>query len=379
MTQMAMSHTGPADAKGHFEVQLMPGAYELCVLPPPSGVKGPAPEPDGPPLKWTQTWYPGVAQAQAASKIVVLPGATVDVELKLLAVPTHAVRGHVLHPDGTPAVNAKLTLGERLPFNSVESGNDGAFELPAVAEGDWPIMAEASAGAVRLRANDWIEVGRHDVDNVKLRLAAPITMRGKVVVEAPKDTPPLRQQPLILNLSFGHHRPDRDLGPVGGLVPMITNGAGDFTTELYPGTYHLGPRLQPPPEPYYLDAILVGGVDIATQDVEIGSDTTMTVVYKTDGGSVAGKAENCASGGVLLVPGDPLRRRAGLSRSGPCDANDHYEVRAVPAGDYYALAFAGNGTVPPFDDALLNQAAKVTVKSGEASSLDLRAVTHPVY
>jgi hypothetical protein len=31
------------------------------------------------------------------------------------------------------------------------------------------------------------------------------------------------------------------------------------------------------------------------------------------------------------------------------------------------------------DEALLNQAVKVTVRAGEASSADLRAITHPVY
>ena len=38
------------------------------------------------------------------------------------------------------------------------------------------------------------------------------------------------------------------------------------------------------------------------QEVEVASDVAITVVYKSDGGSVSGTAENCASGGVLLVP-----------------------------------------------------------------------------
>jgi hypothetical protein len=115
------------------------------------------------------------------------------------------------------------------------------------------------------------------------------------------------------------------------------------------------------------------------QDVEISYDVEMTVMYKSDGGSLHGKAENCASGGVILVPSDPARRREIFSRSGACDSSDKYEVDAVRPGDYYALAFAGNGPVPIVDDVLLKQAVKVTVRAGEASSADLRTITKPIF
>jgi hypothetical protein len=136
--------------------------------------------------------------------------------------------------------------------------------------------------------------------------------------------------------------------------------------------------LQPPPPPYYLDAIRIGDTDLLAQDVELpAAGSAITVVYKTDGGSVTGTAENCASGGVVLFPRDPSLRR--FSRSGPCDSSDRYEVRAVRPGEYYAVAFAGNGPVLAADEALLNQAVKVTVQAGRASSADLRAITRPVF
>jgi len=48
-------------------------------------------------------------------------------------------------------------------------------------------------------------------------------------------------------------------------------------------------------------------------------------------------------------------------------------------GEYYALALAGNGPVPVLDEALLNEAVKVTVRAGEASLADVRTITKPVY
>jgi hypothetical protein len=130
-----------------------------------------------------------------------------------------------------------------------------------------------------------------------------------------------------------------------------------------------------------LDSVRAGGADLAVQEVEISSDVAISVAYKSDGGSVRGIVENCASGGVVLVPVDAALRRAGFSKSAPCDSTGHYEVRAVRPGDYYALALAGNGPVLALNEApsLLDEASKVTVRSGETSSADLRAVTKPVF
>ena len=379
---LEMTFMGNTDAHGKFEVQLMPGAYGLSVVPPPD-LKPPDPEPDGPALAWIRTYYPHVAGPEGASKIVALPGGEIlDVELKLLAVPARAVRGVVLNPDGTPAPKVAIALGEALRSRTVESKPDGTFEFPAVAEGEWRFLAEAQRGALKLRVTEWIEVPRHDLENVKLRLVPPVTLRGKVVMDAPKDaakeTTPQRPGPLILSLRGGRIRSPGDLGLAGAIANP--DAKGDFIVQdAYPGVYRLAPLLQPPPPPYYLDEIDVGGQDLAKQEVEISSDAAITVMYKSDGGSVRGSAENCASGGVLLVPADPVLRRPGFSKSGPCDAAGHYEIRAVRPGDYYALAFAGNGPVLALDQALLNQAVKVTVRAGEASSADLRAITKPVY
>jgi hypothetical protein len=226
---------------------------------------------------------------------------------------------------------------------------------------------------------EWIEVSKHDVENVKLRLVSPLTLRGRVVMEAPKDTPAPPPDPLILSLSGGRNSQEGELG-LGGSVLAEPDANGDFVVpDAYPGLYRLGPLLPQTRSPYYLDSIRAGDADLTMQEVEISSDVAITVVYKADGGSVHGKAENCASGGVVLIPSDPARRRPGFSKSGACDSSGNYHVDAVRPGDYYALAFAGNGPVLAVDDVLLNQAVKVSVRAGEASAADLKTITKPVY
>lgn len=376
---LSMSHAGTADAHGNFEIGVMPGAYILSVRPPPE-FKPPAPEPDGPALAWEHTYYPGVSSPAEASKIVALPGSVVSgVEVKLRTVPVRSLRGVVLNPDGTPAPNAAITVGIETLLPSLTSRADGTFESPSVPEGECRLVAEAQVGGVKLRAVEWIEVKGHDLEDVKLRLLPPLTVRGKVIMEAPKDGPAPGMNPLILSLLGGRGRRDGDFGFVAAML-INPDPKGDFIAAgSYPGEYRVAPILQSPPPPYYLDSIRVGDADLATQDVAIAFDTTITVLYKTDGGQVSGKAENCASGGVVLVPANPALRRHGFSKAGACDAGDRYEVRAVRPGDYYALAFAGNGPALAADEAMLQQAVKLTVRAGESTVADVKAITHPIY
>jgi hypothetical protein len=127
-------------------------------------------------------------------------------------------------------------------------------------------------------------------------------------------------------------------------------------------------------------AVRVGDVDIATAEVELAGNTApIFVVYKTDGGSVSGTAENCNGGIVLLVPQDPALQALGFLRSARCDAGNRYEFTAVRPGVYSALSFAGGGGIPQLDEILLSQASQVSVHANETTAADLRANPRPGY
>jgi hypothetical protein len=272
----------------------------------------------------------------------------------------------------------KVALGGGANPVSLESKTDGIFEFPSVAEGEWRYSAQSQIGSVKLRAVGWIDVAKHDLEEVKIRLSPPLTVRGKVVRLSVKGALAPKAEPLIF--SIGSSRTRNPVLGDGLAVLAEPDAAGVFLLkDAYPGVYRVEAFALHAQPPYYLDSILIGTGDLMTGDVEISSSAEVTVTYKSDGGSVRGKAENCASGGVLLVPGDPARRRPAFFRSGPCDADDGYEIEALRPGDYYALAFAGNGPVLAVDDLLINHGVKVTVRAGEGAIADLRAVTKPIY
>ncbi len=391
VTGPSSSMVSHADKNGKFDLHqfMLAGAYTLSAAPPP-GLPPPDAEP-GHIFNWTRTYYPGVTDPEAAAKITLLPGGVVsDLELKILAVPAHPVRGVLLNPDGSSAPNVEISLGPELDNQlHAKSQSDGAFEFPAVVDGEWNFAAEVEAGAggVKLRASQWFEMAGHQIEGVKLRLAAPFALRGKVLVEAPDGAPAPRVPGVILSPHVG--RSFREVLPDNGILTAAAPGspnarpdaAGDFTfPAVYPGTYRILPS-NPPPG-YYLDSIRLGESEPSTPEVEISSGAAwLTLVYKANGGAVRGAVENCASGGVVLVPQDPAMRRPGFLHSHACNANSHYSLDALRPGNYYVVALSGNTLNPWYrvrvDNTLLDQASSVTIRAGETTSLDLRASPPP--
>jgi 5-hydroxyisourate hydrolase-like protein (transthyretin family) len=379
------SHT---DANGRFELRdnLLPDAYTVSVVPPPD-LKPPDPEPDSDPVSnWTRTYYPGVTTPEAASKITLLPGSEVsDLELKLLAVPAHSVRGVLVNHEGEPVTKVAISLNDDLALASTESRRDGSFEFPAVVDGEWRLSAELTSAGVKQRATQWIEMNGHQLDGVKLQLNPPFTVPGRVLVETAQGA----RSPRMPEVALDPHvsRSHRDNGILIGLASTSPNARPDADGNLklenvYTGAYRI--IAMNPPAGYYLDSVRVGDAEQSTLEVELSSGAVpITLLYKANGGTVRGTAEKCASGGVALVPQDPALRRPGFLYSKPCDSNDRYEIGNVRPGDYYLAAFPGDGPDPWFraklDDTILNQAIRVSVRAGETSPVDLRAITPPRY
>ena len=141
-----------ADAHGNFEVKLPASAFTLWTAAP-ADWKPPDPEPGtSRRLAWTRTWYPGVADSKAARRIVVRPNAEVSgIEIKLLAVSTHAIQGVVLDLYGAPAPGVELLLRrENIPsIARTKSRDGGSFEFPEAVDGDWRITGEVESGGVK--------------------------------------------------------------------------------------------------------------------------------------------------------------------------------------------------------------------------------------
>jgi hypothetical protein len=371
-----------AEGNSYRTGAVLPGTYTLSAAPPP-GFKPPDPEEGSSRvLNWTRTWYPGVPRPELGSKLVVRPGGDdLNIELKLLAVPAQAVSGVLLNPSGNPVSNAVIWAGETNPgppLQIVKSKFDGTFQFPALPDGHWVLTAYVESANVELRAAQWIDITGSPINDVKLRLATPFTVHGKVVMERSEGRRAFKAPTVFLSPRDGQR-----LHKVYTMGPRADpDAAGNFDLAgVYPGAYLVHVQGQAP-TPFYLDSIRVGEVDATVAEVELSSGTMpITLVYKINGGTVRGTVDNCTSGSVALVPQNPALRQPIFLRRAECDPGGHYGFEAVRPGDYYVVAFAGTGPLLLLeaieDVGLLAQASTVTVRAGENSQLDLRATARP--
>jgi hypothetical protein len=375
-----ISRQTKTNEKGEYSVADIdvPGAWLLSAIAP-SSWKPPESR-DGQRLDWAQTFYPGVTDPQLAVRVMVRTGGEIsNLDIKLAAVPVHRIRGVVLDVSGNPAPKATVTLGKGVgsPALIRSTRGDGTFEFETVAEGEWRISTNADQAGPKLWAAQWVQLKAHDLENLELRPAAPFAIQGKIVMEVPEGAPSPQPPSVILAFTAGAAGlADR---PAGAFLDGIPDAKGDFQIRnVYPGTYQILAGL-PPPQ-FYLDSIRIGGHDAIESGVEIlPGAQPLTVAYKLGGGSVRGTVEKCAGGTVRLLPHDKAMRRQGFVLFAPCDSNDRYAIAAVRPGDYYALAIAGDSPIPWYatmldEDGLVDNAGTVTVREGESSSADLRAI-----
>jgi uncharacterized GH25 family protein len=375
-----ISRQTKTNEKGEYSVTDLdvPGAWLLSAIAP---VSWKLPElQDGQRLDWAQTFYPGMTDPQLAVRVMVEPGGEIsNLDIKLAAVPAHRIRGVVLDGSGNPEPNATVTLRKGIgsPGLIRNTRSDGTFEFEAVGEGEWRISTNVDQGGSKLWAAQWVQLKSRDLESLELRPAAPFAVQGKIVMEAPEGV--LAAKPPNVTLVFNAGAAGLADKPAGAFLSGIPDSRGDFQIQnVYSGPYQILPGLAPPQ--YYLDSVRIGGHDALGSAVEILPGTpALTVTYKLGGGSVRGTVEKCAGGTVKLLPHDRAMWRRGFVLFAPCDSNDRYAMTAIRPGEYYALAIAGDSPTPWYaamwdDDGLVHSASTVTVRAGENSSADLRAI-----
>lgn len=365
------------DAKGNFELgSVIPvnTGYSLSVAPP-ADWKAPGPDQGtGQSRAWARTFYPSTVFGDLAVPLVPqIGGDLLGLEVKLLAVPVHAIRGVLLSPGGVPVPKGRLTLWgagpERDPAYGADSTSDGTFEFPAVVDGDWHLVAVIESGGVDLAASEWLSIKGREIDNLKVRLSAPFSLKGRVLLETREGLPSPAPPDLTL---IEQHRAQIVFRAQS--ISVVSPGPdGRFVAEnLYPATYRILPGGSPPP--FYLDSVRLGDV-LVTDEVELSAGSPeLTIVYRNDGGSVRGTVEKCGMGQVWLIPRDyPRVRNSFAACDVAADGSGRFQISGIRPGEYYALAVPGeelwSGNV---DATFIRRATTVTVRASETTQIDLK-------
>jgi hypothetical protein len=244
----------------------------------------------------------------------------------------------VLSKPGTPELVPMISgafLPMQVPASSIawdryETGEDGAFEFPAVLEGDWILkgydFGSRQGGVAKVR------VGRSDLDNMTVRLEKPFPIE---VSPDWSDSQPSEPRPLgasVLPLDGQ----DTAMTGVDAEPPFTQHGQG------LPGRYLFLPGRAT--RGYYVSAAMLDGRDVLGQAVELSSPTAVKLVFKKDGGTLRGTVEKGGGSTVVLMADPTAYARFGLTAR--CDADGNFSIPDVPPGNYTAVAFQDYQALP---------------------------------
>jgi hypothetical protein len=364
------SRSSGTNEKGEYVfTDLVPGAWLLSATAPPSS----SPQTPGTErLGWARTFYPGVVDAQSAEPVVLRGGEQWNPDFKLRAAAVYRVRGRVLDTRGDPVPEVSVAAARSTgPSLTQKTNGDGAFEFPALVEDEWRFSATLEKGGLKLKATQSVDVKGHDLADVELPLAAPFSLRGKVVFLAPEGVsapnPQMGEFELVSGavlfsdgFSFFHVDSDDD---------------GNLTVkDLYAGTYQIR-QFSDSGAPYYLDSIRLGDQDVLGPLTILSDSQPLTITYRLGGGNVRGNVESCGAAHVVLIPQEAAQSLLGFMRIAECGPNGRFEIPAVRPGEYLGFAIEGTSLGALMRDTELSKkATSVTVREHESTSIEVRVI-----
>jgi len=361
------------NAAGEFEFkELAPGSYVL-IAKPPAKVR----VQDGVRLGTVTIYYPSGTEPSQAVPIPVRAGEDVSgIEVRLKSVPVHRISGVILDPAGMPVAKATVKLLGRAPgtrqslmstpiltvrpsdlrpdavllarsagragpagsittvgpspepvIAAVESRQDGGFEFPAVESGEWRVSAVADLYEGTPIGNVVSAfVGEKDVEDLRVRLAGAIAVRGTAAFDGLNPPALLGGAPTLQPMEAQEHVYFTQPG-IAGKRP------GDLA-----GRYRVMSESAIQLQDLYVASILWQGRDVLGQVVELGPGAEpFQIVYKSGLGGVGGTVDHGAGALVLLIP--RTQREIVDVLSIQCDAGGAFSLSNVPPGDYGIVAF----------------------------------------
>jgi hypothetical protein len=232
-----------------------------------------------------------------------------------------SISGHVALISAEAMDDPAATLGRRAQVKT----RDGAFEFRDIPSGQWVVSAEAERGEVKLRGFAPPLLLDADVEDLRVSLAAPITV--KVLVE-----PGEADEALAVEL----HPSDIPIGAV------FANQNSDHTLTIngaYPGRYRVLVFDNNPK--FYLQSVLFREQDVLGKNLTLtGEQASIRLNFRpsSNAGVLQGMVDGNCPASILLLPADETMWTFQFIRQGECDATGHFEIPKVRSGNYYALA-----------------------------------------
>jgi hypothetical protein len=344
---------------------------------------------DSEPVAYAPTFYPGVAAVDEARAVTVgLSAEVLDVNFGLLLVRTAHISGRVTKSDGSPSTTGNVTLmadsslggrggigrnfGARVQW-------DGSFSLANVPPGRYVIRARGDDTDPPQFGTQPIVVSDGDVSDLTVALAPGATISGTVTFQSTQSltVPDVNQVRIAA--------PPIDFANVGPNPIARVNRDGTFTLDgVSAGSHWI--RTQGGLRGWTLQSVTLGGRDIIDTPLEVRSGQSlagMTLVFtdrlsEVNGTLTDDREQPITEFTVLAFPTDntlwrPQARQIMTARP---DQTGKYQIRGLPAGDYYVTAVDPAEQGEWFEPAFLDQhragAARLTLGDGDVKQQNFK-------
>jgi hypothetical protein len=390
-------------------------------------------------MQYAKVYYPGTTDPSSVRLVSLgLEEERGGVDFAMALVPTARVSGVALAPDGAPRQNARISLTlvdtgldaleGLVPGASVQSGDDGSFELPAVAPGRYrlsiraeanPAAAPAAAAPAGVRpavrtmaaaagsasgpggelwADQELTINGDDVAGLSLLLRSGMTVSGGVTFDSSSLSPPsgedlARARVMLVPANVGASR----AGAAGddstaGAAPVSPDGRFAMSG-VVPGRYRIafampGLRVSPaaPGDGWSLLSVMADEVDVADRGLEVTSAANLDGLVATFTDRPAELVGTLTDRAGRPAPGYPIvvfstnradwsagSRRVVVARPATDGA---FRLAGLPAGTYYLCAVVsvddGDLEDSTYLELLAQASVTVTLTDGARTTQDLQ-------
>ena len=384
------------DDAGHYRLYgLEPGQYILSAT---VGQVVPN-QPVSPLSGYAPTYFPGTSNAREAQLVPVPRSQDVTgLDFTLVATPTATITGTKAGSDGQPLGGSLILMESQrsgaiiTPPTGARIFDDGRFEFPNVAPGDYVIQADrgrVNSGIEGDFVSQYVTVTGPSVPFQELRALPGSTLSGRVVFDGDGAPPSYRQLVIVPN------RADLDRTPSNGGSIARGEVRADLTFEI--AGLH-GPRrigTERVVSGWGLKSVTANGADITDTPVNFGTPSQslsdvqviltnrLTEIMAT---AVDSRGSPTRDFTLLVFPGDRERWYAGsryFKRAAPEPAG-YATVRGLPAGEYLVVALSNAAVLkdsfdawqdPDVLESLIPRATRTTLTESGKLSISVRTFT----
>ena len=375
-----VGRTAATDDLGEFRIYgVAPGQYYVRAT---WRRFGPVTDPNNPDRTgYPVTYFPGTADIANAQRFSIAVGQSVtDLAMAMSPQKTAVVSGTVVDADGRPIgammLNVIHTDGNSSTSFGTSIRGDGSFSF-VLSPGNYMLRTMTNGTNRRDIGATTVTVGSEDIKDIRIVVAPPPTITGRVVVD-PAQAPSL---PGSLMLTAVPMTPT----PMPGNSPARL--ADDFSFELsVPITGRVRLVMTNLPPSWTIGHVRVNSIDVIDDGIDVkpndnitGVEVELTNKLTSVSGTVSTSGGDAAKNyTVVFFPQDTKRWTPGSRylRSARPDQDGRFKISGLPPGDYNVVAVdrlePGQNTDPEYLERISSRASRFTLMDGETKTLDLK-------